>query len=90
LRVHGLHDSSLPRDEAIPEGFHLSLETWRGGCNSEGWKLPKQQEQEKIKAMEVAISDNFHDFKLDLLMHSLIGGDGHHDAPSSGFTQATP
>jgi hypothetical protein len=24
------------------KGFHLSLETWRGGCNSKGWKLPKQ------------------------------------------------
>ena len=25
------------------KGFHLSLETWRGGRDSEGWKLPKQQ-----------------------------------------------
>ena len=24
------------------KGFHLSLETWRGGWDSEGWKLPKQ------------------------------------------------
>ncbi len=24
------------------KGFHLSLETWRGGCNSEGWKLTKK------------------------------------------------
>ena len=23
------------------KGFHLSLETWRGGRDSEGWKLPK-------------------------------------------------
>ena len=26
------------------KGFHLSLETWRGGRDSEGWKLPKHQE----------------------------------------------
>ncbi len=72
------------------KGFHLSLETWRGGRNSKGWKLPKQQEQEESKAMEAATLDNFHNFKLNLLMHLLIGGDGHHDAPSSGFTQAAP
>ncbi len=24
------------------KGFHLSLETWRGGRDSKGWKLPKQ------------------------------------------------
>ncbi len=24
------------------KGFHLSLETWRRGHDSEGWKLPKQ------------------------------------------------
>ncbi len=72
------------------KGFHLSLETWRGGCNSKGWKLPKQQEQEESKATKAATLDNFHDFKLDLLMHLLIGGGGHHDTPSSGFTQAAP
>ncbi len=21
------------------KGFHLSLETWRGGCNNEGWRV---------------------------------------------------
>ena len=24
------------------KGFHLSLETWRGGRDSKGWKFPKQ------------------------------------------------
>jgi hypothetical protein len=72
------------------KGFHLSLETWRGGHDSEGWKLPKQREQGETKSTETTTSDNFLDLKLDLLTHSLISGDSNHNAPSSGFTQAAP
>jgi hypothetical protein len=55
------------------KGFHLSLETWQGGRDSEGWKLPKQREQGETKLTETIMSDNFLDLKLDLLTHSLIG-----------------
>jgi hypothetical protein len=72
------------------KGFHLSLETWRGGCKSEGWKLPKQREQGETKSTETTTLYNFLDLKLDLLTHLLIGGDSNHDAPLSGFTQAAP
>jgi hypothetical protein len=72
------------------ESFHLSLETWRGGHDSEGWKLPKQREQGETKLTETTTSDNVLDLKLGLLTHLIIGGDYNHDAPSSGFTQAAP
>jgi hypothetical protein len=72
------------------KGFHLTLETWRGGHNSKGWRLPKQRDQRESSLTEASSSDNFHDLNFDLLTRSLIDGDSHHDAPSLGFTQAAP
>ncbi len=36
------------------------------------------------------VSTSLEYWKIDLLMHTLTGRDGHHDAPASGVTQATP
>jgi hypothetical protein len=77
---------AYPGMKSYLKDFHLSLETWRGGRDSEGWKLPKQREQGETKSTETTTSDNFLDLKLNLLMHLLIGGDSNHDAPLSGFT----
>ncbi len=74
------------------KGFHLSLETWREGCNSEGWKITKQQDQaaEEGKETDAPRLDNFDNLKLDLLTHLLVGGDWQQDDPPSGGTQAAP
>ena len=28
------------------KGFHLSLESWRGGCDEEGWKIKREKTRE--------------------------------------------
>ena len=65
--------------------FHLSLETWRGGQDNKGWKLPKQQEHEECKTKEDSdlnpqdATTSLDDLKINLLTHTLTGRNGHHE-----------
>jgi hypothetical protein len=72
------------------KGFHLSLETWRGGRDSEGWKLPKQREGVTKEEDTEATTSSLDDLKVDLITRSLTGRDGPNDGPESGVTQAAP
>ena len=72
------------------KGFHLSLETWRGGRDSKGWKLPKQQESVTKEEGTDATTSSLDNLKVDLITRSLTGRDGPNDGPASGVTQAAP
>ena len=72
------------------KGCHLSLETWRGGRDSEGWKLPKQRESVTKEEDAEATTSSLDDLKVDLITRSLTGRDGPNDGPASGVTQAAP
>ena len=70
------------------KGFHLSLETWRGGRDREGWKLPKHRES--VAKGADATTATFDDLKVDLVTCSLTGRNGPNDSLASGVTQAAP
>ena len=85
------------------KGFHLSLESWRGGRDAEGWKaraskikVKPSEEVSQAQAEEEAILDDglckMEDIKEELLRHMLVGGvdSGRTDGPPSGFTEAVP
>jgi hypothetical protein len=85
------------------KGFHLSLESWRGNHDAEGWKLPvkKIKSNTQIMDMDTEEGDNkvgnpgtnrMEDIKEKLLSQTLIRGDGEtqHDSPLSGLTEAVP
>jgi hypothetical protein len=62
------------------KGFHLSLETWRGGRDSEGWKLTKHQESVAKEGGADATTSSLDDPKV--VTHSLTGHDGPNDGPA--------
>ena len=85
------------------KGFHLSLESWRGGRDAEGWKaraskikVKPSEEVSQAQAEEEAFLDDglgkMEDIKEELLRHMLVGGvdSGRTDGPPSGFTEAVP
>ena len=85
------------------KGFHLSLESWRGGRDAEGWKAraskikgKPSEEVSQAQAEEEAILDDglykMEDIKEELLRHMLVGGadTDRTDGPPSGFTEAVP
>jgi hypothetical protein len=75
------------------KGFHLSLETWRGGRDSEGWKLPQHGDLESKDEGLLVTQDtttSLDDLKVDLFTRSMTSRDGHNDSPASGVTQAAP
>ena len=85
------------------KGFHLSLESWGGGRDAEGWKaraskikVKPSEEVSQAQAEEEAFLDDglgkMEDIKEELLRHMLVGGvdSGRTDGPPSGFTEAVP
>ncbi|KAL3792549.1 LOW QUALITY PROTEIN: hypothetical protein ACHAW5_007065 [Stephanodiscus triporus] len=83
------------------KGFHLSLETWRGGRDKEGWKLtPKEAEQEAARAKErkrgqeteenLSDTSAMDDIKMDLLTQASTSRvETGHGLPG-GFTLVAP
>ena len=85
------------------KGFHLSLESWRGGRDAEGWKAQTSKIKDKpseelaqAQAKEENILEDspykMEDIKEELLRHMLVGGaDANRtDGPPSGLTEAVP
>jgi hypothetical protein len=73
------------------KGFHLSLEMWRGGWDSEGrkeQKRPKQEKDEgKVKPVEL---ETFKDIKVQLLASSLYKESLPSNGSSTNSTPAAP
>jgi hypothetical protein len=71
------------------KGFHLSLETWRGGRNPKGWKERERQIslQELTNQADPHTSDKV---KLQQLIGDSPGAAPDQQGPSLGFTQAVP
>jgi len=79
------------------KGFHLSLETWRGGRDEEGWKMtPKEAEQEAARAKERkrdretkenhSNTSTMDDIKMDLLTQASTSRVETGHGPPGGFT----
>ena len=69
------------------KGFHLSLETWRGGRDAEGWKLPPKQNVGKLRDLEYErewLEEQDPDgVELEAVIEQTTG-------PVSGLTMAVP
>jgi hypothetical protein len=70
------------------KGFHLLLETWRGGRDEEGWKAPSKGRQNKEKEEEGPTE--MKDINLALLTQSTSGRDALTPGPPGGVTLAAP
>jgi hypothetical protein len=70
------------------KGFHLSLETWQGGRDEEGKKVPAKATQAGVIEEEgpAAMSN----VKLLLLTQTTAGWDVFAPAPPAGFTFLAP
>ena len=82
---------AYPSMKPYMKGFHLSMETWRGGRDAEGWKLPDkgwdphqlesvvedEMEEESVAYISKAIKDN---------VDAAVVPSG----PESGITRAVP
>jgi hypothetical protein len=64
------------------KGFHLLLETWRGGRDKEGWKAPSKGRWNKEKEEEGPTE--MKDIKLALLTQSTSGRDTLTPGPQGG------
>jgi hypothetical protein len=65
------------------KGFHLSLETWRGGQDDKGWKAtPKFYEEEPVTSME--------EVKSMLMIDAASQMGNNSGGPPGGFTMAVP
>jgi hypothetical protein len=70
------------------KGFHLYLETWQGGRDKEGWKVPaKTMLAGVIKKNYPAAMNNV---KLLLLTQTTAGWDVFAPGPLAGFTLSAP
>ncbi len=78
---------SYPLLKPYLKGFHLSLETWQGGRNPEGWKERECQIllQELNDQADPLTS---YEVKLQQLIGDSPGAFPDQQGPSSGFTQA--
>ncbi len=80
------------------KGFNLSLETWRGGWDKEGWKLsPKELEREELERVEHECAANpnkapcvMEDIKMALMTQVNTSGSKPRNGPAAGFTLAAP
>jgi hypothetical protein len=54
------------------KGFHLSLEMWRGGRDSEGWRIQGVNARVSNAAGEASPmeANNIEDVKIQLLTHN--------------------
>jgi hypothetical protein len=66
------------------KGFHLSLERWREGQDSEGWKIYARPASEEDDTREdISDEGNFEEHKIQLLTNSLVEEEAWQDSPSS-------
>lgn len=82
------------------KGFNLSLETWRGGRDDEGWKLggkalagQEEREQEVDREMEESAKEeavSMEELKMQALLQSSTGEPMYLKGPPSGVTVAVP
>ena len=91
-----------PSMKPYVKGFHLSLESWRGGRDAEGWKIKSERKkgiQDTDTDAEVndempldSNLDRMEDIKEELMRQTLVGGseDSRNDGPTSGLTEAVP
>jgi hypothetical protein len=88
---------AYPAMKPYLKGFHLSLESWRGGRDAEGWKcVPGSQEQstEETKegesegeADEAVVPQSMEEWKMEYVAQE---GNVRADGPSTGITFAVP
>jgi hypothetical protein len=69
------------------KGFHLLLETWRGGRDKEGWKA---RAQEGPREEDDPGHSNMEDIKRSLLTEVTTGRSDQGTGPPGGFTLAMP
>ncbi len=79
---------AYPRMKPYLKGFHLSLETWQGERDKEGWKVP-------AKAMQAGVIEEeglaaMSNVKLLLLTQTTEGWDVFALCPQAGFTLLAP
>jgi hypothetical protein len=84
--VHATH--AYPAMKPYLKGFHLALETWRGGRDADGWKIRNKQEENQANTDEESSDD-----VEDMLLEDMIDGEetlppAHQ--PESGYTFTVP
>jgi hypothetical protein len=72
------------------KGFHLSLETWRGGRDEEGWKVDARKSEENVEVALEDVGDEMDAIKLGLLTQSGENGTEIGQGPPAGRTTAVP
>ena len=85
------------------KGFHLSLESWRGSHDTEGWKVRYKETKDKPPKVESETkekdktnlengSHRMEDIKEELLSHVLVRESNAYlaNGPTSGLTEAVP
>jgi hypothetical protein len=80
---------SYPSLKPYLKGFYLSLDSWRGGRNLEGWK-ERERQISLQELIDQANSLTSNEVKLQWLIGNLPGAAPNQQGPSSGFTQAVP
>ncbi len=101
--VYVMH--AYPSLKPYLKGFHLSLGTWRGGRNSDGWKVHLNQtetdlEEEKATVLRgdddsdddsVQLQDNLmEELKMNLVVQASTGTLLSKSGPALGLTAAVP
>ena len=76
---------AYPSMKPYLKGFHLSLETWRGGRDHEGWKA-KPRSTVKENASPIATMEEIKCTLLNETASRAVTGGG----PPGGFTLAVP
>jgi hypothetical protein len=79
---------AYPSMKPYLKGFHLSLETWRGGRNHKGWKAPPRP-QVYVEETNPPIT-SMEEVKNALMTDSSTGRAGSSGGPPGGFTLAVP
>jgi len=76
---------AYPAMKPYLKGFHLSLETWRGGRDTKGWKIkvPTPAQEAEI---HLELQEDEHDLTDEEKVAAGVSGPG----PESGITMAVP
>jgi hypothetical protein len=81
------------------KGFHLSLESWRGGRDDDGWKSPQPKKLEDKASVGKSVEPcdyplgepaSMDELKEDLVTQAMTGGESHGVGPPLGTTKAVP
>ena len=78
---------AYPSMKPYLKGFHLSMETWRGGRDAEGWKLPAGA-SEGIDEADMEDSDEW--VEVSVVDGKVSDTVSPPSGPASGITQAVP